>query len=577
MMALRVRELALIVLAALLLLCGAAPVRAEVEATAAGIVLDEPGSAYLGRASSMMIEIGGALEAERALALQRAGRFSPVGADVPKFGIGSPAVWLHLRVDSRYTEAQARRVLVGTSWIDRIDLFVVRDGQVVGRMEAGDGGPGLRAAKGNLGFVFEHVFEPGVTELLVRAETPDPLVLPLRVFDDECYQFAMRVHDFTYGLLYGFLLALIAYNAMLYAGLRDRAHRDYVLYLGCFVLLSMGYGGHGYNWLWPGMYGVQRYIILVLMVVLGYLGLRFASSSLGLAVAAPRAHRLAHGFGVAGMVAIGACVVLDQQAAAAVVAFVFVLLFSVAMVWLGFSRLDGDRIAAGYFLAGSLAAMAGAATTSLAVWNGLPYSNWTFHAAEVGIAIDGAILSLALAYRVRRIRRERLQAEQLSSLDPLTGLRNRRAFAVLGESAWSTAVRRQRPLSAVVLDLDHFKLINDVRGHAAGDAALKAVAGVIERNCRAADVAARWGGEEFVVLLPETTAAQAGVLAERLLHDIRGLDLTLDGGALSLSASIGVAERTTQPDLEALVREADQAMYAAKQGGRDRVVLALPA
>ena len=80
-----------------------------------------------------------------------------------------------------------------------------------------------------------------------------------------------------------------------------------------------------------------------------------------------------------------------------------------------------------------------------------------------------------------------------------------------------------------------------------------------------------------MVLLPETTAAQAGVLAERLLHDIRGLDLTLDGGALSLSASIGVAERTTQPDLEALVREADQAMYAAKQGGRDRVVLALPA
>lgn len=262
------------------------------------------------------------------------------------------------------------------------------------------------------------------------------------------------------------------------------------------------------------------------------------------------------------------CVGFGLQAAAGVVAFVFMLAFTVAMVGTGVVSVWQDRIAAPYFLAGALIAMAGTAITSLAVWHGLPYTAWTLHAAEIGVALDGTVLTLALAYRMRRIRGERLRAEYLATIDPLTGLRNRRAFASEATAVWRNAVHKQQPLSMIVLDLDHFKRLNDERGHAAGDAALVAVARILEQGCRETDLVARWGGEEFVALMPDTGVAQARAIGLRLLEAIRAAGVTHEEAPLALSASVGVAERGAHANLEALIRDADRWMYRAKEAGR---------
>lgn len=119
-----------------------------------------------------------------------------------------------------------------------------------------------------------------------------------------------------------------------------------------------------------------------------------------------------------------------------------------------------------------------------------------------------------------------------------------------------------------MLDLDHFKLLNDTHGHAAGDAALIAVAGLLERGCREADLVARWGGEEFVVLMPDARLAQARRTGMRLLEAIRAVRIEHGGQHLQLSASIGVAERGTHANLDALIDEADHWMYEAKRVGR---------
>ncbi|MEI2421489.1 GGDEF domain-containing protein, partial [Arthrospira platensis SPKY2] len=139
----------------------------------------------------------------------------------------------------------------------------------------------------------------------------------------------------------------------------------------------------------------------------------------------------------------------------------------------------------------------GVVITALSVWHGLPFETALFHAAEAGAAIEGTLLALALAYRMRSIQSAHEVAEKLSRTDPLTGLLNRRAFADRGEGLWSTATRNDRPLSMVLLDLDHFKQLNDQFGHTAGDDALKAVATVLKSSLRRGDIAARWGGEEF--------------------------------------------------------------------------------
>ena len=157
--------------------------------------------------------------------------------------------------------------------------------------------------------------------------------------------------------------------------------------------------------------------------------------------------------------------------------------------------------------------------------------------------------------------------------DGLTGLLNRRAFDLELARAISNADRRTGKLALLLLDLDHFKKLNDTYGHPAGDAALRGTAQTLARLLRKGDVAARYGGEEFVVILPEADAAGAAPLAERIRQAVEAQQLVFEGARLAVTASFGLAvwpgDGKTQ---EALLAAADRALYAAKQAGRNRVV-----
>jgi diguanylate cyclase (GGDEF)-like protein len=165
-------------------------------------------------------------------------------------------------------------------------------------------------------------------------------------------------------------------------------------------------------------------------------------------------------------------------------------------------------------------------------------------------------------------------AETRAASDPLTGLPNRRSADDTLKRMAAHAGRTLSPLSAVLIDLDHFKQINDVHGHEQGDAALAMVGQVLASALRASDFAARFGGEEFLLLLPDTGREQARLVAEKLRVVINGLDGTFG----HLSASFGVASFPDDAtDTEHLLRKADRALYIAKRGGRNQVVLALAA
>ena len=165
--------------------------------------------------------------------------------------------------------------------------------------------------------------------------------------------------------------------------------------------------------------------------------------------------------------------------------------------------------------------------------------------------------------------------ERMAGEDALTGLPNRRQFMKAGEQMLDRVRRYGRPASLVVIDLDHFKSINDRYGHAAGDAVLRAAAGLLKQHERGADLPARLGGEEFAILLPETDLDGAVVLAERLRTACEGLRVTEPGGlwsGLSVTMSLGVA--TCDPEdkcFDDLFRRADATLYRAKHEGRNRV------
>jgi diguanylate cyclase (GGDEF)-like protein len=170
------------------------------------------------------------------------------------------------------------------------------------------------------------------------------------------------------------------------------------------------------------------------------------------------------------------------------------------------------------------------------------------------------------------------ESQQLSRIDPLTGLMNRRAFREHLEVEIGRARRHSTPLACILFDIDHFKDINDHRGHASGDAVLSSMGDLVRRVGRHTDVNCRWGGEEFVVALHHCDFAGACVAAERLRHEVQSCHiLDAEGEVVPVTASFGVAEFKSDDTIDTLIDRADRAMYEAKTSGRNRVMPTLEA
>jgi two-component system cell cycle response regulator len=165
--------------------------------------------------------------------------------------------------------------------------------------------------------------------------------------------------------------------------------------------------------------------------------------------------------------------------------------------------------------------------------------------------------------------------ERMATTDGLTGMYNHRHFQTLLDQQLALAQRYQKPLSLLICDIDHFKVVNDTYGHPSGDRILKGVAQMLASLARATDSVARYGGEEFALILPETDTAAGRALAERIRASVEARTFDTDLGRLKITLSIGVA---TFPDVakskQELIDRSDQALYAAKHAGRNRWVAA---
>jgi diguanylate cyclase (GGDEF)-like protein len=169
---------------------------------------------------------------------------------------------------------------------------------------------------------------------------------------------------------------------------------------------------------------------------------------------------------------------------------------------------------------------------------------------------------------------QRLQEEihAQARRDTLTDAFNRRAFTEFADKEWSRSVRNDYPLSVLTIDIDHFKNFNDQYGHQTGDVALVQMSKAAQAALRSSDIWCRYGGEEFVALLPNTTISQAMAIAERLRQSVEKATILSARGSLSVSVSIGVAERSSShSSLDEVLAISDAALYKAKAAGRNRV------
>jgi diguanylate cyclase (GGDEF)-like protein len=161
--------------------------------------------------------------------------------------------------------------------------------------------------------------------------------------------------------------------------------------------------------------------------------------------------------------------------------------------------------------------------------------------------------------------------ESLALRDPLTGLLNRRGMDVALGVTLAAGKRHSRDISIIALDIDHFKSVNDDYGHDAGDAVLKQFGYLVSQVSRESDICCRYGGEEFLVILPETTTQQAKDIAERLRVLIEDSDWLVKNKSLPITASMGVATQRGDINIDGLIKDADTMLYKAKAEGRNRV------
>jgi len=180
-----------------------------------------------------------------------------------------------------------------------------------------------------------------------------------------------------------------------------------------------------------------------------------------------------------------------------------------------------------------------------------------------------------LKQKTRNLEEMLTRVETLAHMDPLTGLCNRRRFETVLAAEFKRAVRYQIPLSCLILDIDHFKTVNDTHGHLVGDEVLRETVKAIQNTIREVDMAARWGGEEFIILNPNTEKKNAVIVGDKILKAVSSQTLPCINGT-AVTVSIGVAG-IYHPEIdtaEQLVHAADLAMYEAKRNGRNRVMAA---
>ncbi|MCW8853617.1 MAG: GGDEF domain-containing protein [Gammaproteobacteria bacterium] len=193
--------------------------------------------------------------------------------------------------------------------------------------------------------------------------------------------------------------------------------------------------------------------------------------------------------------------------------------------------------------------------------------------------IDGRLVRMEIATDItdRKLAEEELEAakkkaEELAGIDELTGLNNRRAFFDLGKHAFKQATRFNHFISVIMMDIDHFKNINDTYGHSVGDKVLQLAGQLLTDMVREIDIVARIGGEEFAFILPETGLDEARQLTERLRHKIETTTVTYEDNSIQITASFGISScSTTDEGLETMLTKADDALYIAKRKGRNQI------
>jgi diguanylate cyclase (GGDEF)-like protein len=522
-------------------------------------------------------------------------------------GFSNEALWLRFRLARE--AGGPREVLLEVAYplLDEVSLTLVGpEGRRT--MEAGDALPFAQRTLHYANPTFAiSLPESGTVFGLLRLHTSGSLQFPLRLWAPAEYAGHSANVRFLYGLFYGAFLVLSALAVVVFLFTRDTSFLLYGCHLASYALLQFSLNGFAEQYFWPYGGSLPSRLPPVLAGTTMFLMLAFSSRVLGFWPNSRVLRGLFGGLALLSLVIVVLGILGPPGWSIRMATWTGVFLLPALLAGAAFSLRRGV-FAARYFVVAWTLALTAASITVLTLLGLLPSNVLTLHAMQIGASLAVWILSLALLDRLRTLRQQKDKAvaeahrylhqlnEELEALvaertrelevsnarlrdvanrDSLTGLLNHRTCVEGVADLLELTVQRQQSLAVIMLDIDHFKSINDRFGHQRGDQVLRLVAEVLSLHTRAHDVCGRYGGEEFLLAVAAVDQAGARRLAERLRLAI-GAVSPEDWWGASLSASLGVALTVPgeQTSAATLIGRADEALYAAKRNGRNRMELA---
>ncbi len=536
--------------------------------------------------------------------------FRPLSELGNALGFNDAAIWLHIRLRAAPGAPAIMLLSLESPMLDHVSIFTEDGSGGFTERRSGDKQAYSQRLIAHRFPIFTIPVSVGQEQdIYLRLKSRGSIQIPLYLWKIETFIGYQDQAQLLFGAYYGLMLILALASLYAYLMLRERVFFRYSAYLFAFLLFQLAINGVAFQFLWGEIPEFASRINSSLVGIVVIAALWFSSEFLKLEEHTPSTHRLFHllqAFSALSILLVWTSLFQPATKLLVLSGILLVPLFALAAIQV----LRQDYKPARYFTAAWGVLMAGVFASGLRFAGVLPVNFFTLYAMQISSMLEILILMLALVERFRLLHEAKKAAEetarqamlefniQLESLvaerthaleqsneelrrlartDSLTGLLNHRAAIQEAEKALAGARRYNFALAIVMVDIDHFKLLNDRYGHQAGDEALSAVAGVLCSNLRETDVCGRYGGEEFILILTHTNIGEAKALGSRIKQAVAETRFNLAPGA-QITASLGIAmcypTQCGKHTADSLINAADKALYQAKNQGRNRVCMA---